>query len=54
MELEEKVDSLPTAPGVYLFKNKSGGVLYVGKAQSLRSRVRQFKELEQRKEEEAS
>ena len=42
MELEERVNSLPTTPGVYLFKNKSGGVLYVGKAQSLRSRVRQY------------
>ena len=31
---------LPTSPGVYLMKNPAGRVLYVGKADSLRSRVR--------------
>lgn len=42
MELTEKVDALPTEPGVYLFKSARGKVLYVGKAQNLRSRVRNY------------
>ena len=42
MELLERVDSLPAEPGVYLFKSEGGAVLYVGKAQNLRSRVRQY------------
>src|SRR5688500_15895695 len=33
---------LPTGPGVYLMKNASGRVLYVGKADALRSRVRSY------------
>jgi len=33
---------LPDSPGVYLFKNKAGRVLYVGKATSLRSRTRSY------------
>ena len=37
MSLEEQVESLPTEPGVYLFKNERGVVLYVGKAQNLKS-----------------
>lgn len=40
--LAEQADRLPTGPGVYLFKSARGSVLYVGKAQSLRSRVRQY------------
>ena len=42
MKLEEQVDRLPTEPGVYLFKSERGAVLYVGKAQNLKSRVRQY------------
>ncbi|MEX0737444.1 MAG: GIY-YIG nuclease family protein, partial [Bacteroidota bacterium] len=42
LSLEEKLDSLPTKPGVYQFKNADGKIIYVGKAQSLRSRVRQY------------
>src|ERR1700722_10876922 len=38
----EKLDSLPVQPGVYLFKDKKGEVVYVGKAKSLRSRVRSY------------
>jgi DNA polymerase III subunit epsilon len=35
-------DRLPRTPGVYLFKNRQGRVLYVGKATNLRSRVRSY------------
>ena len=42
MSLAERADGLPTGPGVYLFKNEKGNVLYVGKAQNLRSRVKQY------------
>ena len=42
MSLAEKIDALPQEPGVYLFKNERGRVLYVGKAQNLRSRVRSY------------
>jgi excinuclease ABC subunit C len=37
-----KLQALPTSPGVYLFFGKRGEVLYVGKASSLRSRVRSY------------
>ena len=40
--LSEQLRSLPTAPGVYLFHDAKGDVLYVGKAMSLRSRVRSY------------
>lgn len=38
----EKLDALPVSSGVYLFKDKKGSVVYVGKAKSLRSRVRSY------------
>src|SRR6202012_608564 len=37
-----KLDALPAQPGVYLFKDRKGTVVYVGKAKSLRSRVRSY------------
>jgi len=40
--LISRVTDLPTGPGVYLFKDKAGRVLYIGKAASLRSRVRSY------------
>jgi excinuclease ABC subunit C len=42
MDLRERVESLPGEPGVYLFKSERGKVLYVGKAQNLRTRVRSY------------
>ncbi|HWZ42029.1 MAG TPA: excinuclease ABC subunit UvrC [Candidatus Saccharimonadales bacterium] len=42
MDLIEKIRSLPAQPGVYLYKNAEGKVIYVGKAKSLRSRVRSY------------
>ena len=42
MELEQKVASLPSETGVYLFKDALGTILYVGKARSLRSRVKSY------------
>jgi excinuclease ABC subunit C len=42
MDLREKVAQLPTQPGVYLFQDVTGKILYVGKANSLRSRVRSY------------
>jgi excinuclease ABC subunit C len=42
MELEQKVASLPAEPGVYLFKDVFDNILYVGKAQSLRQRVKSY------------
>ena len=40
--LSEKLRTLPEQAGVYLMKDKAGRVLYVGKASSLRARVRQY------------
>src|SRR5512143_2036832 len=42
MTLEEKLKNLPARPGVYVMKNAKGRVIYVGKAKSLRSRVRSY------------
>ena len=42
MEPREKAALLPESPGVYLFKDAAGKVVYVGKARSLRNRVRSY------------
>src|SRR5271167_1534697 len=42
MELREIAASLPLLPGVYLYKDEHGTVIYVGKAKNLRSRVRSY------------
>ena len=41
-QLREKAARLPTEPGVYLMKDSSGTVIYVGKAKKLRNRVSQY------------
>ncbi|MGF1469860.1 MAG: excinuclease ABC subunit UvrC [Sandaracinaceae bacterium] len=41
-EVQRKLDALPQAPGVYVFRDGAGDVLYVGKARNLRSRVRSY------------
>ena len=41
-KVAEQIKTLPAAPGVYFFKAASGKVLYIGKAKSLRSRVRSY------------
>lgn len=41
-ELKEKAASLPLAPGVYIMKDKTETVIYVGKAQKLKNRVSQY------------
>lgn len=42
VEIARKLPHLPDGPGVYLWKDERGGVLYVGKAKRLRSRVRSY------------
>ena len=40
--LKRELDAVPASPGVYLWKDKSGQVIYVGKAKQLRARMRQY------------
>jgi excinuclease ABC subunit C len=42
MDLQQKIRSIPASPGVYLYKNAEGEVIYVGKAKSLRHRVSSY------------
>jgi len=42
IDVQEKVSNLPSSPGVYIFKDKNGSVLYVGKAKRLINRVRSY------------
>lgn len=41
-DLKLKIASLPKKPGVYIYKNKSGEIIYIGKAKNLNSRVKQY------------
>lgn len=41
-ELQAKLKTLPTSPGVYFHKNQQGEIIYVGKAAILKNRVRQY------------
>ncbi len=40
--IKRELDSVPTLPGVYLWKDETGQVIYVGKAKQLRARMRQY------------
>ena len=40
--LEEELKKLPNKPGVYIMHDKNGKIIYVGKAISLKNRVRQY------------
>src|SRR5881409_1591530 len=40
--LEEKLANIPVEPGVYLYKDSQGKIIYVGKAKSLRNRLRTY------------
>jgi len=42
MDLQQKIRSIPASPGVYLYKNAQGEVIYVGKAKSLRHRISSY------------
>jgi excinuclease ABC subunit C len=42
MDLIQKIRTIPTQPGCYLYKNAEGEVIYVGKAKNLRARVRSY------------
>lgn len=42
LPIEEKLDGLPTGPGIYLMRDKNSKVIYVGKAKNLRARVRAY------------
>jgi len=42
MQLEEKLKHIPAKPGVYLYRDSAGKILYVGKAVSLKNRVRSY------------
>jgi len=42
MDIEKKVQHLPEGPGVYLLKDLKGTIIYIGKAKSLRNRVRSY------------
>ncbi|MBC8018428.1 MAG: excinuclease ABC subunit UvrC [Verrucomicrobia bacterium] len=42
MSLEDKITQLPPSPGVYLMRDAEGAIIYIGKARSLRQRVRSY------------
>src|ERR1700704_413321 len=42
MTLDEKLKEIPRSPGVYLYKDTAGKIIYIGKAKNLRNRVRSY------------
>ncbi len=42
LDIKIKLKNLPTSPGVYMFKNAAGKIIYIGKAKNLRNRVRTY------------
>lgn len=48
--IKQQLASVPASPGVYLWKNAEGKVIYVGKAKHLRSRMRQYVNLQDERE----
>jgi len=41
-ELLEKLSTVPTVPGIYIYRNANGTIIYIGKAKNLRNRVRSY------------
>lgn len=41
-ELKQKANNLPLKPGVYIMKDASGKIIYIGKAKALKNRVTQY------------
>ncbi|MBP5732633.1 MAG: GIY-YIG nuclease family protein, partial [Lachnospiraceae bacterium] len=41
-QIEEELKKLPNQPGVYIMRDKTDGILYVGKAKNLHNRVRSY------------
>ena len=41
-KLNMKINNLPALPGVYIFRNRAGRIVYIGKAKSLKNRVRNY------------
>lgn len=39
MDIKEKINSIPNAPGVYFFKDEAGSIIYIGKAANLKHRI---------------
>jgi excinuclease ABC subunit C len=42
LNLKSKILNLPSSPGVYVYKDKSGKIIYIGKAKNLKTRVKQY------------
>ena len=42
MEINKRLKAIPTTPGVYLMKDEKGRILYIGKAASLRKRLKSY------------
>jgi excinuclease ABC subunit C len=42
LDIKEKINAIPASPGVYIFKDKEYAIIYIGKASSLKDRVRSY------------